>query len=124
MEPHFELQTVNYPAALKRCQGRAQLVEKLCLLLAGELREYLEVLLRAAESNDANEIGNMAHKIKGAARTINAEPLAEIMEALEREARLSEPFILKQLVSDAQTRCEEFTREVYGVFGDPPPKSA
>jgi len=68
------------------CRENADLIQKLLDSFVQVGPPYLKELCDAIESNDADGIRSICHKIRGAGSIIRAEPLLEIVEEVRKSA--------------------------------------
>lgn len=72
--------------------------------------EVIEDLEQAASNGDLEEVGNLAHKVKGESATLGAKRLSELAKRIEGQARndeLADPEAAVQLLIDAYAETED-----------------
>jgi CheY-like chemotaxis protein/nitrogen-specific signal transduction histidine kinase/HPt (histidine-containing phosphotransfer) domain-containing protein len=74
-------------AALKRARGKHALLKQLVQLLLQDLPPTLAALESALAAGDLRAVERTAHRLRGAAFTVCAEPLAAAADTLEQGAR-------------------------------------
>jgi two-component system sensor histidine kinase EvgS len=77
-EPDFNMASVNGLTG-----GRLDMVQRLLAQLLNSSREDRQALAALSETGDREQIGEMAHRIKGAARIIRASRVIKVCEELE-----------------------------------------
>jgi PAS domain S-box-containing protein len=77
-------------AALKRARGKHALLKQLVQLLLQDLPPTLAALESALAAGDLRAVERTAHRLRGAAFTVCAEPLAAAADTLEQSARNQE----------------------------------
>ncbi len=78
---------IDRPSLLKRCLGKAELADKLLVKLHARLGADLYEIKVAADAGDCELLGRCAHRLKGAAANLSAEPLRAVSADLETLAR-------------------------------------
>jgi PAS domain S-box-containing protein len=99
-------------AALQRARGKRTLLRQLVQLLLQDLPETLAALESALAANDARLVGRTAHRLRGAAFTVCAEPLAAAAAGLELAARDADPARMQEGVGELQARAAELAAEL------------
>jgi len=74
---------VDFQSLLKRCLGKGELAEKLFAKFRSRLPDELNQLEVALKRGDCDEVASLAHRLKGAAGNLSAEPLRELAANLE-----------------------------------------
>ena len=70
-----------------RCLGNQQLVDRILLKLDGTLEGELRAIHAAMLQDDFLALATTAHRLKGTAANVGAEPLREVAQQLETCAR-------------------------------------
>jgi PAS domain S-box-containing protein len=103
-------------AALKRTRGKRALLKQLADLFLQDLPVVLAELQGAVAAGDARAVERSAHRLRGAAFTVSAAPLAEAANSLElmgRNGQLEDVHAatseLQQRAAELATELEEFT---------------
>jgi HPt (histidine-containing phosphotransfer) domain-containing protein len=78
---------IDRPSLLRRCLGKAELADKLLVKLHARLGADLYEIKTAADAGDCDLLGRCAHRLKGAAANLSAEPLRAVSADLEMLAR-------------------------------------
>lgn len=68
---------------LSRCMGNHEFLEKILNKFEAKAVEYLKDIEKSAEAGDGEQVGRLAHSLKGVAANLSAEPLR--LAALETE---------------------------------------
>ena len=79
---------MDCPKAVREFCGDAELVKTVVEQFLESLSEQIPVLKQAADDGDAEALAREAHKIKGGALNLMADPLAQAAVQLETEAKL------------------------------------
>lgn len=77
--------------ALKRVKGKHAFLKRLAQVFLQEMPVTMADILAAAAAGDALRLERSAHRLKGAASTMSAKPLADAAARLEHAVRTSEP---------------------------------
>jgi signal transduction histidine kinase/DNA-binding response OmpR family regulator/HPt (histidine-containing phosphotransfer) domain-containing protein len=78
---------VDFQSLLKRCLGNRDLPKKLLAKFHARLPEELNQISAAVAAGDSDLVASLAHRLKGAAANLSAEPLREIAGELETLGR-------------------------------------
>ncbi len=96
-----ELSCFDYEVVVERCAHNEALARRLIRNFSDNLAGELRVLRGALERCDGRQLGDMAHKLKGAAATMECESVRALTERLERVARAGDfaeaPAILQEM---------------------------
>jgi PAS domain S-box-containing protein len=106
------LQAFALDAALQRTRGKRTLLRQLVQLLLQDLPDTLAGLESALSTNDARLVERTAHRLRGAAFTVCAEPLAAAAAELELAARNADPARMQEEVGELRARAAELTTEL------------
>jgi PAS domain S-box-containing protein len=99
-------------AALKRARGKHALLKQLVQLLLQDLPPTLAALESALAAGDLLAVERTAHRLRGAAFTVCAEPLAAAADTLEQSARNQEAARLDGAWRTLQARAAELNTEL------------
>jgi PAS domain S-box-containing protein len=99
-------------AALQRARGKRTLLRQLVQLLLDDLPDTLAGLEPALAARDARQVERTAHRLRGAAFTVCAEPLAAAAAELELAARNADPGRMREGVAVLQARAAELATEL------------
>jgi CheY-like chemotaxis protein len=99
-------------AALKRARGKRTLLRQLVEVLLHDLPETLATLESALAADDARLVERTAHRLRGAAFTVCAEPLAAAAAVLELAARDADPARMHAGVGALRARAAELATEL------------
>ncbi|MEO8358230.1 MAG: PAS domain S-box protein [Chloroflexota bacterium] len=98
-------------AALRHFDGDEKFMMEMCRVFVSSLPERVVEIQNALEQNSANNLGRLAHNLKGTALNFGTEPIstlsAELEELGKREDLRFAPHLVEQLKMEAQ-RLEEF----------------
>jgi signal transduction histidine kinase/DNA-binding response OmpR family regulator/HPt (histidine-containing phosphotransfer) domain-containing protein len=106
------LPVVEFDSLLKRCLGNRELPKKLLTKFHARLPQELTQLAAAVTAGDCAQVSALAHRLKGAAANLSAEPLREAaaeLESLGRNGDLTDADIWVARLSAEGSR---FLREV------------
>jgi signal transduction histidine kinase/CheY-like chemotaxis protein/HPt (histidine-containing phosphotransfer) domain-containing protein len=78
---------IDRPSLLKRCLGKPELADKLLVKLHARLGTDLYEIKLAMDAGDCEQIARCAHRLKGAAANLSAEPLRAASADLEMLGR-------------------------------------
>jgi signal transduction histidine kinase/DNA-binding response OmpR family regulator len=93
---------IDYPALVNRLLGDTELAARIFAMFIEDFPVQLELLREATEKGDFQAIENQAHKLKGAAGNVCAQPLNEIMHNLEKAAKSHNLAEVQKLLLAAQ----------------------
>jgi CheY-like chemotaxis protein len=93
--------------ALARARGKLSLLKQLAQLLLQDLPNALGAIRAAIEAGDAHVLEREAHRLRGAAFTVSAEPLAEAAHQLEQTGRNQEFDRMPQAAAELEARAAE-----------------
>lgn len=92
---------VDFDELVGRCMGNREIAERLIVKFCRKITADLESMSAGATASDADQVGRLAHGLKGAAANVACKEireLAEQLEALGRAGDLSRaPALLHQL---------------------------
>ena len=80
---------MDHEKAVREFCGDAQLVETVVRQFLQKVAEQITMLRQAVADGDAETVAREAHKIKGGAANLTAEPLAQAAAQLEAQAKLA-----------------------------------
>lgn len=83
-----------------RCLGRLDLVERLLSRFQQSMDDDLEQLDKAIQAESTNEIGQLAHRMKGSSLTVGAHGISEAANRLEASATTNQMQGIEALVSE------------------------
>ncbi len=87
---------VDMDDLLSRCLGRMSIAERILHRFQTALDDEIGKLQVALDREDLSEIGQIAHRIKGAALAVSAYDVSEVASQMEKQATESQ---LPQLIS-------------------------
>jgi HPt (histidine-containing phosphotransfer) domain-containing protein len=85
--------------------GQSGFLRQIIAVFEEQADEIIADLKAAAEARDETQLANLAHKLKGSARTVGAVELGNHCERLEHEAR-------QGAIADLPTRLDEIIASV------------
>ena len=103
---------VDFESLLKRCLGNRDLPKKLLAKFHARLPDELNQLAAAVAAGDSAQVASLAHRLKGAAANLSAEPLCEAATELESLGRSGDLSGAEDWVADLQTEGARFLRDV------------
>ncbi|MDB5948509.1 MAG: sensor protein, partial [Massilia sp.] len=102
----------DFDSALKRTRGKLTLLKQLAHLFLQDLPNSLADLQLAIAAGDARGIERLAHRLRGAAFTVSAEPLAEAAHKLEQIGKRKEFDRVQEAARELQARAVELATEL------------
>lgn len=91
----------NYDALLKRLMGDQQLLTTVIEMFVTDGPQHIEELKRLFTNNDLSKMEHLAHKLKGAATSVEAKSVEKVAFKIEQQCKASEtkhlPHTLKEL---------------------------
>jgi CheY-like chemotaxis protein len=105
-------------SALKRARGKHALLKQLAEVFLQELPNALAEIHTAIAANDASWLERSAHRLKGAAINLSAEPVAHAAGKLEQFGRNKEFDQVREYVHDLQARALELAAALEALTGD------
>jgi HPt (histidine-containing phosphotransfer) domain-containing protein len=109
---------VDFESLLKRCLNNKELPKKLLTKFHARLPEELRQINEAVAARDSAQISAMAHRLKGAAANLSAEPMREAAaepEAIGRDGDLTDAEMWLARLNTEGTR---FLRDVLQLAAD------
>jgi HPt (histidine-containing phosphotransfer) domain-containing protein len=95
---------------LERCMGNASLAEKLISVLLVSLPRDKSALQTAIDDGDLARTASVAHRLRGAASNVGANPLSEAAKQLEQSAKATSS------ISDVQERWQTLAKHIDGLI--------
>ncbi|RME92488.1 MAG: response regulator [Verrucomicrobia bacterium] len=80
-------EVLNWPELLERCGGQEAVARRLLSRFMEQGRETLAALQEAVRAGDLEQVGFLAHRLKGAAATVAAVQVRAAAERIEQAAR-------------------------------------
>jgi CheY-like chemotaxis protein/HPt (histidine-containing phosphotransfer) domain-containing protein len=105
-------QAFDLDSALKRTRGKLTLLKQLADLFLQDLPDSLAELQLAIAAGDMRAIERLAHRLRGAAFTVSAAPLAEAAHQLEQIGKNKETERVQEAVRELQARAAELATEL------------
>jgi PAS domain S-box-containing protein len=105
-------QAFDLESALKRTRGKLTLLKQLAHLFLQDLPTSMGELQLAIAAGDMRAIERLAHRLRGAAFTVSAAPLAEAANRLEQIGKNKEPGRVQEAVRELQARAAELATEL------------
>ena len=98
----------DYDTMLNRCAGQPALLERAIAAFSSELEGDLQALADACNSEDAEQIAQAAHRIKGVSANISADRLSQAASDLEKGSEGS-PSEVAELWKHVQSEAKTLT---------------
>jgi CheY-like chemotaxis protein len=119
-EPQAEAQLPAFDVdrALERARNKPTLLKKLVTVFLQAMPDSLAEIETALELNDTAKLEHAAHRLRGAAVTICAEPVAEVAKKLEHTGIGVEPDRMREAIQELQARVSELVSELEAYVGD------
>ena len=89
-ETVIAVQAFDLASALKRVKGKQPFLKRLAHVFLQEMPHTMADILAAVTAGDALQLERSAHRLKGAAITMSAKPVADAAAKLEQVARRGE----------------------------------
>jgi PAS domain S-box-containing protein len=105
----------DFDSALKRTRGKLTLLKQLAHLFLEDMPNALADLQLAIDAGDMRAIERLAHRLRGAAFTVSAEPLAEAANQLEQIGKNQELDRVQEAASQLQARAAELVTELIAL---------
>jgi HPt (histidine-containing phosphotransfer) domain-containing protein len=96
---------------LKRCLGKNDLADKLLSKLHARLGTDLNEIKAAVDAGDCEQFARCAHRLKGAAANLSAEPLREVSADLEALGRASDIGAARDALARLKYEARRFLQE-------------
>jgi CheY-like chemotaxis protein/HPt (histidine-containing phosphotransfer) domain-containing protein len=109
---------VDFESLLKRCLGNKELPKKLLTKFHARLPEELRQINEAVAARDSAQISAMAHRLKGAAANLSAEPMREAAAELELIGRNGDLTDAEMWLARLNTEGTRFLRDVLQLAAD------
>jgi signal transduction histidine kinase/DNA-binding response OmpR family regulator/HPt (histidine-containing phosphotransfer) domain-containing protein len=106
------LPVVDFDSLLKRCLGNRELPKKLLQKFHARLPQELTQLAAAVTAGDCAQVSAQAHRLKGAAANLSAEPLREAAAELESLGRAGDLTGADVWVAKISAEGSRFLRDV------------
>jgi len=103
---------VDFESLLKRCLGNRDLPKKLLAKFHARLPEELSQIASAVTAGDSALVASLAHRLKGAAANLSAEPLREVAAELEALGRGGDLEDAEAWVAQLESEGGRFLRDV------------
>jgi signal transduction histidine kinase/CheY-like chemotaxis protein len=98
---------VDYRALLQRCLNKPDLAARLLRKLTEQAGQDVVAIVAAARQNDGGALASVAHRLKGAAANVAADPLRKVAADLEEHGRQGDMTAARALLPRLE---EEFSR--------------
>ena len=86
----LEAAPFDIDSLLSRCMDNHELLEKILNKFEANATKYLEDIEKSVEAADAEQVGRMAHSLKGVAANLSAEALRKVAFEIEQIAKLGD----------------------------------
>jgi signal transduction histidine kinase/DNA-binding response OmpR family regulator/HPt (histidine-containing phosphotransfer) domain-containing protein len=114
-ESKTQTAVVDFDSLLKRCLGNRDLPKKLLVKFHARLPEEMNQLAAAVVAGDSAQVSSLAHRLKGAAANLSAEPLCRAATELESLGRSGDLTGAEAWVVMLQTEGARFLADVLGM---------
>jgi signal transduction histidine kinase/DNA-binding response OmpR family regulator len=122
-EPERPAAVIEYVSLLRRCLGKRELAASVVAKLQTRLPKDLSEIEAACEEGDSARVASLAHRLKGAAANLSAEPLRQAAAELESQGRGGEAQGARACVVQLKFQCERFLREAIPLCAAPASES-
>jgi Amt family ammonium transporter len=102
---------IDRPSLLKRCLGKAELADKLLVKLHARLGTDLYEIKAAIDAGDSEQLARCAHRLKGAAANLSAEPLRAVSADLEILGRNGDIAAARDAIARLKYEARRFLQE-------------
>ncbi|MEP6605831.1 MAG: response regulator, partial [Nitrosospira sp.] len=103
--------------ALKRAKGKEAFLKRLAHVFLKEMPQTMTNILEAIKVGDALQLERFAHRLKGAASTMSAIPVAEAAAKIEVFARRGELGCIDEALEELEMRSAELIIELEAFIG-------
>ena len=86
--PDPNLAPLNFDELLHRCLGNRELAQRVLTKFQVIFADELQAMRQRFEAGDWEEIGRLAHRVRGSAANVAARELSRLATELENQARL------------------------------------
>jgi HPt (histidine-containing phosphotransfer) domain-containing protein len=115
---------IDLASLLEHCLGKRALAEKLIAKLHSRLPEDVHKIECALDDDDFESLASLAHRLKGAASYVSAEPIRRAAERLETLAREHDNEGAHVGVAQVKEEADRYlTQAPRGVAGEPEAKA-
>ncbi|WON75132.1 response regulator [Nitrosospira sp. Is2] len=111
-EAGFAVRAFDLASALSRTRDKKELLKRLVRIFLQELPPTLANIRASVITGDNAEMERSVHRLKGAASTISAQPLADIAARLEQLATTSGSPNIDEAFGELQARAAELVSEL------------
>jgi HPt (histidine-containing phosphotransfer) domain-containing protein len=109
---------LDYDALLARCMGRRDLAERLLDKFLTNLDDDLSRIKQFLQDEVWDEAAKTAHKVKGAAASLEATQLRACLEQLERALREDQPVDPDAVSKELDRTSHGFRLAAASILGD------
>jgi PAS domain S-box-containing protein len=107
----------DFESALKRTRGKVTLLKQLAQLFLRDMPNVLTDIRSTIAASDARGVERSAHRLRGSAFTVSAEPLAEAANKLEQIGRNREFDRMPEAARELEARASELATELEAFAG-------
>ncbi|MDB5842085.1 MAG: hypothetical protein JWQ23_4037 [Herminiimonas sp.] len=108
----------NFEKALRRARGKHALLQQLAHLLLQDLPDAVAEIRAAVDADDAVQVERAAHRLRGAAVTVSAEPLADAAYKLEQAGRDNAADGMQKAALEVESRAAELAAALEAFTGN------
>jgi HPt (histidine-containing phosphotransfer) domain-containing protein len=111
----FEVPVFDYEKALNRVHQKKDLLKRVIEIFVNSLSERTDIIANEINNENWEQLGTMAHSIKGSSWTIGAQQLGDIAYAMEKAAvNKNMPLFhhLFQIFKESVQRFFEYEKEI------------
>jgi signal transduction histidine kinase/CheY-like chemotaxis protein/HPt (histidine-containing phosphotransfer) domain-containing protein len=119
-KPEADTAVLELESLLKRCLGKRDLAEKLVSKLHSRLARDVEEIETAVSTGDAVQLAALAHRLKGAAANLSAEPLCRVAGHLESLGRDGDLNRARTRLAELNFECRRFLKDALPLTPRPP----
>jgi signal transduction histidine kinase/CheY-like chemotaxis protein/HPt (histidine-containing phosphotransfer) domain-containing protein len=102
---------IDRPSLLKRCLGKTELADKLLVKLHARLGTDLYEIKQVIDAGDCEQLARCAHRLKGAAANLSAEPLRAVAAELEALGRKGDIGAARDALARLKYEARRFLQE-------------
>jgi signal transduction histidine kinase/CheY-like chemotaxis protein/HPt (histidine-containing phosphotransfer) domain-containing protein len=113
---------IDRPSLLKRCLGKPDLADKLLAKLHARLGTDLNEIKAAVDAGDSEQLSRCAHRLKGAAANLSAEPLRAVSAELEALGRSGDIVTARDTLARLKYEGRRFLQETLPLIAAASPE--
>ena len=109
---------IDLTAALARLGGNREILEDLAMMFRDDAPELLKELKAAASSDNSEQAGRAAHRLKGLVSTFNAVRAGETARAVEQAARQEDMARVSALLPELEAELQLVVNRLQDELAD------